>query len=150
MTTIELPNEQWEKIRQHGARDYPNECCGILLGVQEEGRRVVREARPAPNLHTETADENRRRRYTITPADLLAAQDYADGKGLDIVGIYHSHPDHPARPSQYDLDHAVWSWWSYIIVSIEKGTPALLTSWALAEDRSKFEEETVEICQPKS
>jgi len=150
MTTIELPSQEWEKIRAHGARDYPNECCGFLLGAQDDGRRLVRDVWPAPNLHEETADENRRRRYTITPADMLAGQTYADEKGLDIVGVYHSHPDHPARPSQYDLDHAVWPWWSYIIVGVEKGTPALLTSWALAEDRSKFEEETVEICQPKS
>jgi proteasome lid subunit RPN8/RPN11 len=150
MTIIELPNAEWEKIREHGSRDYPNECCGFLLGVQEDGRRVVRDLWAAPNRHEETTDETRRRRYTITPADMLAGQKYAEEKGLDIVGVYHSHPDHPARPSPYDLDHAVWPWWSYIIVSIERGRPALLTSWALSEDRSKFEEETVEICQPKS
>jgi proteasome lid subunit RPN8/RPN11 len=137
-----LPSEL-EKIQLHGSQDYPNECCGFLLGTEADDRRVVKEAWAAPNSH----GENRRRRYLITPDDMLAGQKYATSKGYDILGFYHSHPDHPARPSQEDLDRATLPGWSYIILSVEHAQPKLITSWLLAEDRSKFEEEPIEICQ---
>ena len=145
MTVIELPTAEWEKIRQHGARDYPEECCGFLLGKDSDGRKRVAEAWPAPNSH----GENHHRRFLITADDWRSGERYSTGKGLDILGFYHSHPDHPARPSEYDREHA-WPWMSYIILSVQQQQPALMTSWVLAEDRTKFEEESVEICQPKS
>ena len=132
-------------IQAHGSRDYPNECCGFLLG--DSARKVVEEAWPVENTWLESEDETKRRRYRIGPADMLAGQKYADEKKLDIVGFYHSHPDHPARPSETDRKLAAYVFWSYMILSVEQGKPALLTSWLLTEDRSKFEEETVEICQ---
>jgi proteasome lid subunit RPN8/RPN11 len=145
MTTIELPNSEWEKIRQHGSRDYPNECCGFLLGAETDGRKRVAEAWPAPN----SRHDSPRNRFLITAEDWREGEKYSTEKKLDILGFYHSHPDHPARPSEYDREHA-WPWMSYIILSVQQREPAAMTSWVLTEDRSKFEEETVEICQPKS
>ena len=143
---LRLPQVLLDDLRAHGEETWPRECCGALLGkFGPEGWRIETLVR-ATNARADSAHD----RYEIAPAELVEIAQEARRRGLEIVGFYHSHPDHPARPSQYDLDHAVWPWWSYIIVSIQKGTPALLTSWALAEDRSKFEEETVEICQPKS
>ena len=147
---IALHPEALAAIRAHGSRDYPNECCGLLLGTESGGRKVVSEAWPVANTWADTEDETRRRRYRIGPEDMLAGQQYADGKSLDILGFYHSHPDHPARPSATDLKLAAYHFWSYMILSVEKGQPAALTSWLMSEDRSKFEEEPVEICQPKS
>jgi proteasome lid subunit RPN8/RPN11 len=142
--SIAVPEAELEKIRAHGAADYPHECCGVLLGMERNGTKVVREARDLPNARR----DSRRNRFLITPDDYRACDRYAQERGLEILGFYHSHPDHPARPSEYDREHA-WPWMSYIIVSVEQGRPARLTSWVLAEDRSQFQEETVEICQPK-
>ena len=142
---IALPPAELQKINAHGSRDYPNECCGFLLGKDEGGRKVVREAWPAPNSH----EDSHRRRFLITSDDWRAGEQHAGEQRVDILGFYHSHPDHPARPSEYDREHA-WPWMSYIILSVEQGHPARLTSWVLTEDRSKFEEETIEICQQES
>jgi proteasome lid subunit RPN8/RPN11 len=144
---IALSAESFAAIQAHGSRDYPYECCGFLLGNEADGRKLVVEAWPAANSHEDTADETRRRRYLITPADMIGGQAHADAKGLSIVGFYHSHPDHPARPSQTDLERAGFDYWSYIILSVEQGRPAALTSWLLTDNYSKFTEETVEICQ---
>lgn len=122
-------------IRAHGREAYPHECCGALLG---SGRRVL-EAWPLPN----TTEEGPRRRFLVRPADYRAAELRAASCGRQLLGFYHSHPDHPARPSQYDLDHA-WPVFSYVIVSVMDGMPAAITSWRLRDDRSAFEEEALE------
>jgi proteasome lid subunit RPN8/RPN11 len=121
-------------IRAHGAEAYPHECCGALLGRAG----VVREAWPLPN----TTEEGPRRRFLVRPVDYRAAEARASAQGLDLLGFYHSHPDHPARPSQYDLDHA-WPVFSYVIISVTDGRPGDITSWRLAEDRSAFEPEAL-------
>lgn len=139
-----LPSEL-EKIQAHGSKDYPNECCGFLLGHELDGTKTVSEAWPAPNSRLDSP----RNRFLITADDWRVGERYAMKQGLDILGFYHSHPDHPSRPSEYDREHA-WPWMSYIILSVEQGHPKLITSWLLTEDRSKFEEETIEICQSKS
>ena len=123
-------------IRAHGRDAFPHECCGALLG--KDG--VVREAYALPN----TTEEGPRRRFLVRPDDYRAAEQRARAAGLELLGFYHSHPDHPARPSQYDLDHA-WPSFSYAIVSVIAGQDQLLTSWQLQADRSAFSEETVEI-----
>lgn len=125
-------------IRAHGRETFPHECCGALLG--RDG--VVSEAHALPN----TTEEGPRRRFLVRPGDYRGAEQRARETGLELLGFYHSHPDHPARPSQYDLDHA-WPSFSYVIVSIMAGTDALLTSWRLKEDRSDFDEEPVEISE---
>ena len=119
-------------IRQHGAQTYPDECCGALIG--REG--VVTRAWALPN----TTDEGPRRRFLVRPDDYRQAEKQAREAGGDLLGFYHSHPDHPARPSQYDLDHA-WPFFSYIIVSVRGGAPEDMTSWRLREDRSAFDQE---------
>jgi proteasome lid subunit RPN8/RPN11 len=121
-------------IRAHGREAFPHECCGAMLGKGG----VVQEAFPLPN----TTEEGPRRRFLVRPGDYRAAEARARDAGLDLLGFYHSHPDHPARPSQYDLDHA-WPSFSYVIISVMSGQDAALTSWQLKEDRSAFDEEPV-------
>jgi proteasome lid subunit RPN8/RPN11 len=125
-----------EAIRDHGRDTYPHECCGAMLG--RDG--VVVEAFPLPN----TTEEGPRRRFLVRPQDYRAAERLAAERGLDLLGFYHSHPDHPARPSQYDLDHA-WPVFSYVIVSVRDGVAHELTSWRLRDDRSVFDEEPVAL-----
>ena len=123
-------------IRAHGREAFPHECCGAMLG--KDG--VVREAHALPN----TTEEGPRRRFLVRPDDYRAAEQRAREARLELLGFYHSHPDHPAKPSQYDLDHA-WPSFSYVIVSVMAGQDQLLTSWQLQADRSAFDEETVGI-----
>jgi proteasome lid subunit RPN8/RPN11 len=119
-------------IRAHGSETYPNECCGALIG--RDG--VVSETLALPN----TTEEGPRRRFMVRPQDYRAAERRADELGGELLGFYHSHPDHPARPSQYDLDHA-WPSFSYVIVSVREGVSGDMTSWRLREDRSAFDQE---------
>jgi proteasome lid subunit RPN8/RPN11 len=121
-----------EAIRRHGAETYPNECCGALYG--RDG--VVTATFALPNA----TEEGPRRRFMVRPEDYRTAEQGAAAAGGELVGFYHSHPDHPARPSQYDLDHA-WPFFSYIIVSVRGGTPEDMTSWRLRDDRSAFDPE---------
>ena len=127
-------------IRAHGRETFPHECCGAMLGTAG----VVREAYALPN----TTEDGPRRRFLVRPDDYRVAEKRAREAGLDLLGFYHSHPDHPAKPSQYDLDHA-WPSFSYVIVSVMAGEDQSLTSWQLKDDRSDFSEETVEITNHK-
>ena len=119
-------------IRAHGTETYPNECCGALIG--RDG--VVTSTYALPN----TTEEGPRRRFLVRPQDYREAERRATEAGGDLLGYDYCHPDHPARPSQYDPDHA-WPFFSYIIVSVQGGTPADMTSWRLQEDRSAFDQE---------
>ncbi len=123
-------------IRAHGRDVFPRECCGALLG--RDGQ--VREALEAWKVPSAAADGVRR--FLVEPDDYRAVEQRALAAGLDLLGFYHSHPDHPARPSQYDLDHA-WPTMSYVIVSVIDGKDQALTSWRLRADRSAFDEERV-------
>jgi len=120
-----------EAIRAHGVETYPNECCGALIGVDGE----VRHVSPLPN----TTEEGARRRFLVRPSDYKQAEADASRLNGELLGFYHSHPDAPARPSQYDLDHA-WPFFWYVIVSIQQGQPEKMTVWRLADDRSHFRE----------
>ncbi len=102
-----------QSIRGYGAKDYPNETCGAMLGVDGEEGREVRALFPLTNRR----DDSPRNRFSITADDFRAAERAAKEQGLDLVGWYHSHPDHPAKPSEYDREHA-WPWYSYVIVSV--------------------------------
>ncbi len=146
-------------MRRHAARDYPNECCGVLLGTVQGSDKTVREAAPLKNLRTDPqraqellpvgdpARESERNRYLVDPVEQIRVEKDARARSLEVLGYYHSHPDQPARPSIYDCGHA-WPWYSYIILSVEKGEPKELTSWVLAEDRSRFVSETIEVVKP--
>jgi proteasome lid subunit RPN8/RPN11 len=119
-------------IREWGARDYPNETCGAMLGVDGE-RREVRALFPLTNRR----DDSPRNRFSVTPQDFKDAERAAAEQGLELTGWYHSHPDHPARPSEFDREHA-WPWFSYVIVSVAQGKPQDMTSWRLADDRTHY------------
>ena len=120
-----------EAIRRHGQDTFPHECCGALIGAGDRVTHVV----AMPN----TTEEGPRRRFLVRPSDYREAERRAGEIGADLLGFYHSHPDHPARPSQYDLDHA-WPTFAYIIVSVMAGGAGDMTVWYLKEDRSSFEE----------
>ncbi len=128
------------QMRVHGADTYPHECCGALLGRDTEGAREVLALFPLANRR----EDSPRNRFSIPAKDVLRAQAAAREKNLDLIGWYHSHPDHPARPSEYDREHA-WPWYSYVIVSIMEQAPSEMTSWRLADDRSAFAPEEIEI-----
>lgn len=144
-TTLWISGHLAERIRAHGAEAYPHECCGALLGRDSEAAdpnatREVLALFPLVNRR----DDSPRNRFAVTAEDVLDADRAAQKQGLEVIGWYHSHPDHPARPSQYDQDHA-WPWYSYVIVSIENGSPQEMTSWRLADDRHAFSPEGIEI-----
>src|SRR5712692_5733321 len=135
---IALNEQHLSNIRQHGERDYPHECCGLLLGrFAIDGNKIVSETYPISNAREEEAKRNR---FLIRPEELMRGEKYAREKGVDVVGFYHSHPDDRAVPSKYDLDHA-WPTYSYIVVAVEKGQAADLRSWEMQPDRSRFNEE---------
>jgi proteasome lid subunit RPN8/RPN11 len=136
---IRVPKAVVQEIRSAGALSYPEECCGALLGRSSDGSKSVLAARPFANGN---ADE-RERRYYVGPDAYREAEAWARQQGLDVVGIYHSHPDHPARPSEFDREHA-WPWYSYVIVSVEQGKPSRMTSWVLTEERDRFDPEELQ------
>jgi proteasome lid subunit RPN8/RPN11 len=144
---IIIQPENLFEITGHGERDYPYECCGLLLGsFSEDGTKVVTEIHTISNARDEEA---KRRRFLITPEELLRGERYAQNSQLEVVGFYHSHPDHPAVPSVYDRDHAL-PIYSYIVLSVSAGKTDELRSWELSADRSAFVEEIlkgVESCQ---
>jgi proteasome lid subunit RPN8/RPN11 len=136
LTPLAVTHQVDTAIRAHGIETYPNECCGALIG--RDG--VVTEVYALPN----TTEEGPRRRFLVRPRDYREAENRASASGGELLGFYHSHPDHPARPSQYDLDHA-WPFFSYIIVSVRAGVPEVMTSWRLREDRSTFDPEELTL-----
>src|SRR5881275_2299348 len=121
-------------VRRHGEDTYPHECCGALIGTAGRATATV----PLPN----TTEEGPRRRFMVRPSDYRLAEQRATEQGAELLGFYHSHPDHPARPSQFDLDHA-WPTFAYIIVAVAEGKSQQMTVWYLLEDRSRFEEGTL-------
>ena len=123
-------------IRQHGVETYPNECCGALYGSNG----VVTDTFALPNV----TEEGPRRRFRVSDKDYMKTERRASELGAELLGFYHSHPDHPARPSQYDLDHALPTF-SYIIVSVRDGKPEDMTSWRLRDDRSAFDPEELVV-----
>ena len=120
---LKLSRQIENEIRQAGADAYPNECCGIMFG-SEDGEQY--------------------HRFLITAEDMMQAELEARRLGLEIVGFYHSHPDHPAKPSDYDRDHAL-PFYSYIILRVAEGRPELMTSWRLRISREAFDPEPFEI-----
>ena len=138
--SIKLKQGHLDQIRKHGEQTYPYECCGFLLGTREGDANILREVYAAQNERT----ESRETRYLITPEQYKRADDYARERGCGIVGYYHSHPDHPAAPSRYDLDHSCWPGESYIIVAVERGKAAALNSFT-KPDYTSFEQEEILI-----
>ncbi|MFZ0314348.1 MAG: M67 family metallopeptidase [Candidatus Korobacteraceae bacterium] len=142
---LKLHASEYDKIRCHGEEAYPNECCGILLGTSEGDVRTVRSAIRCNNVCTDSPE----RRYDIDPRDLVRIQREARERGLDIMGFYHSHPDHPAQWSPTDLEQAHWIGCSYVIIAIENGKAMQTKSFALTgmceEEKALVEEEVLLI-----
>ena len=132
------------EIYNHTENSYPNECCGLMIGAYQEGgqKKVVHAFRTCKNLNTERA----RDRYNMDPLDMLRVEREFANSPFDIIGIYHSHPDHPSRPSQTDTDRA-WPDYSYVIISVENGRVASAQSWVLNESERKFYEEPM-VAEP--
>jgi proteasome lid subunit RPN8/RPN11 len=125
---LRLERKDYEAIRRHGEETYPHECCGVLLGhSDDEGTRVVTSTAPCGNTRTDSAHN----RYNIDPRELIRIQREGRERGEDIVGFYHSHPDHPAQWSKTDFAEAHWLGCSYVITSVEKGKAVLTNSFAL-------------------
>ena len=134
-----LQPELGRQIESEGAAAYPNECCGILVGRDVDGRRLVERLVQGRNVFE--ADEQYHR-FSIDPRQQMKAEREAEAEGKVVLGFYHSHPDHPARPSEYDREHA-WPFYSYVIVAIAKGNAADMTSWVLDAESSQFARQEV-------
>jgi proteasome lid subunit RPN8/RPN11 len=151
--TLRMSREIADKIRKLGAETYPHECCGALLGrdTPDSGGTASVGGASLPSREVlalfplvNRRDDSPHNRFSVTADDVRAADKAARERGLELIGWYHSHPDHPARPSQYDREHA-WPWYSYIIVSVANGKPQEMTSWRLNDDRSDYAGEEVAI-----
>ena len=157
---IRLSEVHLDAVRAHGVETFPNECCGVILGDVEAGIKVVQEIRPLPNVfepsaefetsvlpngaETPVSEVGQERRYLVSPDQMFALMQEERRTKRKILGFYHSHPNHPALPSEYDR---VWAspWYTYIIVSIRDRQPADLTAWRLDDDGAKFESEEMQI-----
>jgi proteasome lid subunit RPN8/RPN11 len=137
---LQLSSDLEKNIRADGETAYPNECCGVLIGeVDNDGIKTVKSTLTIDNARE---DVEQYHRFLITPEDMMKAEQTARSMKLDVIGFYHSHPDHPSKPSGYDKDHAL-PFYSYVIVSVDKGKAQILTSWELTGDRSDFVQEKV-------
>ncbi|MBY0540268.1 MAG: M67 family metallopeptidase [Campylobacterales bacterium] len=136
---IEIKKNHIDQIKEHAQKDYPHECCGIILGKFNGSEKTVTQVLEISN---EKEEENRHNRYLIPSSKILEIELYAIKNGLDIVGFYHSHPDHPATPSAFDVEHAL-PVYSYFIVSVYDAKVVDFTLSVLSHDRSKFEEELI-------
>ena len=140
---LKIAPKDYESLRRHGEETYPYECCGILLGrTDDEGTRIVTTTARCGNTRTDSPQN----RYNIDPRELVRIQREGRERGEDIIGFYHSHPDHPARWSQTDLAEAHWFGCSYVITSVEKGTAKVTNSFLLSgttEEDKRFEDQRV-------
>jgi proteasome lid subunit RPN8/RPN11 len=136
--TLRLSGGLIEEIRRAGEQAYPAECCGLLAGRAGEVKEV---SRLVPMMNRRTDDPHR---YLISPDDLRRVEAELGSSGLEVLGCYHSHPDHPAAPSAFDTEQA-WPWYSYIIVRVARGHAAEWTSWVLDDDRSAMRPESVDV-----
>ncbi len=138
---ISIVKDVLEQIQSHGEAAYPEEGAGLLLGTFEAGNKIIFAILPLENTREESARHNR---YLLSPADYLHGEEEAERLGLEVLGIFHSHPDHPDRPSDFDREWAM-PWFSYMITRVDQGRAISSRSWLLAEDRSSFLEEPIQF-----
>jgi len=137
---LQLSSDLKKNIKTAGETAYPNECCGIILGqINDDG---IKNAKRTVAIDNSSENNERYHRFLITPEDMFHAEQVARAAKLEIVGFYHSHPDHPSAPSDYDKDHAL-PFYSYVIVSVDNGKARILTSWELTDDRTNFIQEEI-------
>ena len=145
MLRLRLSAQVDEQIRAHGTRGYPDEVCGALLGREApDSNGEVRSVTALLPLENSREEDARHNRFSVKPEDVLRAERAARESGLDLLGWYHTHPDHPARPSEFDREHA-WPWYSYVILSVATRATGDMTSWRLADDRSAYAAESIEV-----
>jgi proteasome lid subunit RPN8/RPN11 len=137
--SLYIASELMEEIHAHGEASYPDEGAGLMLGTAAQGRKQVARILRLPNTRQ---GEARRTRYLLTPEDYMRGEDEAARHDMDVLGVFHSHPDHPERPSEYDRQWAM-PWFSYLITSVHNGRAAASRSWLLSADRAAFEEEQI-------
>ena len=144
---MKISSQDYDSIRRHGEETYPHECCGVLLGhIDDDGVRAVTSTARAGNTRTDSAHN----RYNIDPKELVRIQREGRERGEDIIGFYHSHPDHPAQWSKTDLAEAHWFGCSYVITSVEKGKAAITNSFELAgteENDKQFVDEEISVSE---
>ena len=138
--TLYLTQGHISAMYNHGVAEFPHECCGALLANETDLDRLI-EVRPLENVNK----SNPKRRYELNPQELASLEIEAEERGMEIVGFYHSHPNHPAKPSEFDRDHA-WPNWTYIIMSIMDGKPSEITAWTL-NGKKAFEERELKIIE---
>jgi proteasome lid subunit RPN8/RPN11 len=142
---LKITNKEYTAVRQHGEQTYPNECCGVLLGqIEDDGTRIVTSAARCGN----TRSDSPQNRYHIDPKELVRIQRAGRERGEDIIGFYHSHPDHPAQWSPTDLAEAHWFGCSYVITAVAKGNAAMTNSFELTgsdENDKKLVNEKIEV-----
>ena len=139
--TLEITVDVLKRIHAHGEKVYPEEGAGLLLGeAPGENKRVV----SILTFSNSREDDARHNRYLLTPQDMLHGEQEAMRLGLEVVGVFHSHPDHPNRPSEFDREWAL-PWFSYVITSVQAGRAVESRAWRLLEDRSSFNEESLVI-----
>jgi proteasome lid subunit RPN8/RPN11 len=136
--TLRLNDTLLDRLRHEGERSYPGECCGVLAGRPGNANEVLR-LLPVENQRTDDPH-----RYLIGSDDLRRIEAEVGRMGLEVLGFYHSHPDHPAVPSRFDLEHA-WPWYSYVILRVERGSATEAASWQLSDDRSSMQPETLDV-----
>lgn len=139
--SLHIPQEILQRIHQHGERSYPDEGAGLLLGETLGQAHHVREILPLDNTREAPARHNR---YLLSPQDYLQGEEHAESLGFTVLGVFHSHPDHPNRPSEFDRQ---WAWpnLSYLITSVQQGEASGSRSWRLRDDRAAFEEEQLAV-----
>ena len=138
---LRIPKLIYAQIATHLEAAFPNEGGGLLLGDANGRQRNVRMILKLENRFTPEEQHNH---YLLSAEDILAGENAAEKHGIDVIGVFHSHPDHPAQPSDYDLEEA-WPWWSYLIVSVHANGTGTARSWLLSDDRTQFNEERVTI-----
>ena len=126
------------RIHEHAKETYPEECAGALVGIDKGGAKVVVDVWRAENMH----EEERSRRFLIEPLKIKEFEERAEEREMGVLGFYHSHPDHPAEPSEYDREHA-WPGYSYVIASVSAANVEDVRSWTLKDDRSGYDEEPI-------
>ncbi len=144
MTEMRIAEALFRRIAYHAERTYPEECCGVLLGTDNGKERLVEETIEIDN----SQDANRQRRFLISSDQYRKAERQAAERHLELLGFYHSHPDHPAAPSAFDTEHAL-PWFTYVIISVRKGNADRATAWVLEEDRARFIEQPLSTQAPR-
>jgi proteasome lid subunit RPN8/RPN11 len=144
---LKISVDNYETLRRHGEETYPHECCGVLLGrVEDDGTRIVTSTVRAGNTRTDSAHN----RYNIDPRELIRIQREGRESGEDIIGFYHSHPDHPAQWSATDFAEAHWLGCSYVITSVEKGKAVTTNAFELTgsdETDKRLMDETLDVTE---